>query len=612
MVAAIGTNADISVKSDTMIPELLADHPHVRAVLDRYGLRGCGGRLGPVESLGFFARTHSVDEATLLSELAAALRRPAVRQPVIPHQENVADTIYRRFFLGGILLILTAGASWGVWLLWQIGFATKFTGVSIQHVNAHGQAQIYGWCGLFIMGFAYQAFPRLWHTDLVRPRLAVAVFVLMLIGLVMRTFGMVGGASSTAALTQAVGGAAQVAAVALFIGQISITFRRSAARMEPYVGFIFAALAWLGAMTVFDQWHTHRTMTATTQKDLVWQVATYQAPLRDLQIHGLAMFMIFGVSLRMLPALFGVPAVNAKRAWHALWVLVSAVLLEIAIFVAYRFTANHAVAMLLMIPWIMLAVGAWLVASPFRLWRPTPLTDRSSKFVRAAYAWLALSLVMLLLLPVYQKISGIAFSHAYYGAIRHAVTVGFVSLMIMGMAAKVVPTLNGRDPRVLPSLWFPFILVNVGCFLRVSLQTGTDWHPAFFPVVGVSGILEVTGLAIWGGGLIRIMIAGTCEPSIRGADRRAPLCIEASHYVGDVVTWFPQTLRVFDELGFTPLRNPLMRRTVARTVTVEHAARVRGIDHHQLLRQLNASLRSSSGLTSEGAAGQAAGRSSLS
>jgi hypothetical protein len=591
MVAAIETIADFPVESDTMIPDLLARHPHARAVLDRYGLRGCGGRFGPVEPLGFFARTHGVDEATLLAELAATIRRPAPRLPVVPHEENVADTIYRRFFLGGILLVLTAGASWGVWLLWQIGFAGKFTGVSIQHVNAHGQAQIYGWCGLFIMGFAYQAFPRLWHTDLVRPRLAVAAFVMMLIGLVLRTLGMIGGASSTALLTQTLGGAAQIAAVALFIGQICVTFRRSTARMEPYVGFIFGALVWLGAMTVFDQWHTHRTMTATTQKDLVWQVATYQAPLRDLQIHGLAMFMIFGVSLRMLPALFGVPAVSVKRAWHALWVLAAAVLLEIAVFIAYRFTANHALAMLLMIPWIMLAVGVWLVAAPFHLWRPTPVRDRSSKFVRAAYAWLAVSLVMLLLLPVYQEVSGIAFSHAYYGAIRHAITVGFVSLMIMGMAAKVVPTLNGRDPRTLPALWMPFILVNVGCFLRVSLQTGTDWHPAFFAAVGVSGILEVIGLAIWGVGLIRIMIARTGEPAPRAAGRMTPVRIEASHNVGDVVAWFPQTLRVFDELGFTPLRNPLMRRTVARTVTVEQAARVRGIDLQALLRQLNASLR---------------------
>ena len=139
--------------------------------------------------------------------------------------------------------------------------------------------------------------------------------------------------------------------------------------------------------------------------------------------------------------------------------------------------------------------GSWMIAAPFQLWRRSPVRERSVKFVRAAYTWLAVSMVMLLLLPVHQAISGIPFSHAHYGAIRHAITVGFVSLMIMGMAAKVVPTLNGRDTRQLTALWGPFILVNVGCFLRVSLQALTDLNPRFFAVVGISGICEVTGLA---------------------------------------------------------------------------------------------------------------------
>ena len=58
-----------------------------------------------------------------------------------------------------------------------IGFAGKFTGMNIHHVNAHGHAQIYGWVGLFVMGFAYQAFPRMWQTTLAAPRLAVVAFV---------------------------------------------------------------------------------------------------------------------------------------------------------------------------------------------------------------------------------------------------------------------------------------------------------------------------------------------------------------------------------------------------------------------------------------------------
>jgi hypothetical protein len=403
-----------------MIPDLLVHHPQARRVLDRYGLRGCGGQLGPVESLGFFAATHGVDDETLLAELKATVEESATARPASPGAdhvaasaaENVADTIYRRFFLGGIALILTAGASWGAYLLWQIGFAGKFTGVPLQQVNAHGQAQIYGWCGLFIMGFAYQAFPRLWHTDLSKPRLAVAVFVLMLLGLAFRTFGMIGDASKPALAMQILGGTAQVVAVTLFALQIGATFHRSKALIAPYIGFVVWGLIWMVAMTLLDQWHTYRTMIAGSRDALLWQVATWQAPLRDLQIHGMAMFMIFGVSLRMLPALFGVPEVSSKRAWRAMWVLVVAVMLEIAVFLAYRYSGKHEITAVLLIPWIMLAAGSWMVAAPLRLWQRPPVAERSVKFIRAAYAWLAVSMIMLLLLPVHQAASGIPFSHA--------------------------------------------------------------------------------------------------------------------------------------------------------------------------------------------------------
>lgn len=587
MVAMIDVASEETIHADVMIPDLLARSPQTRTVFDRYGLRGCGGQLGPVESIGFFAATHGVNEKLLLSELEAAAQDAAASQPAASPAENVADSIYRRFFLGGIILILTAGASWGAFLLWQIGFSKSFTGVSLQHVNAHGQAQIFGWCGLFIMGFAYQAFPRMWHVDLVAPRLAVTAFVLMLIGVVLRTFGMTAGGSGTALLTQTVGGAAQIAAVGIFASQIYVTFRRSTARMEPYIGFVLAALGWFVLMTLLDQWHTARTMTAATRDALLWQIATWQAPLRDLQIHGLAMFMIFGVSLRMLPALFGVPAVNPRRAWRALWVMIAAVVLEIVIFLAYRYTGLHAIAAGLMIPWIMLAAGSWMIGAPFKLWCKPPVEERSVKFVRAAYGWLAISMVMLLLLPVHQAVSGIPFSHAYYGSIRHAITVGFVSLMIMGMAAKVVPTLNGRDTRQLTQLWGPFLLVNIGCLLRVSLQALTDADPRFFAVVGVSGMLEVTGLAWWGTGLARIMIQGKRENASEHATSAAPAQIAASDTVADVLRWFPQTLSVFLDHGFTPLANPVLRRTLARTVSVERAAAMRGVSVGDLLGDLN-------------------------
>ena len=162
-------------------------------VFDRHGLRGCGGPLGPRESIRFFARAHGVDELTLVHELELAVAAPrsqshsAATTRVAP---EIADTIYRRYFLAGIAVVLSAGASWGAWLLWTIGLNGSFRAASVHAINAHGEAQIFGWVGLFIMGFAYQAFPRMWQTTLAAPRLAVVAFGLMVGGLVVRTAGI--------------------------------------------------------------------------------------------------------------------------------------------------------------------------------------------------------------------------------------------------------------------------------------------------------------------------------------------------------------------------------------------------------------------------------------
>lgn len=583
-------STDFETTGQTLIPDLLASHPEARKVFDRYGLSGCGGELGPHETIQFFSRTHGVDEAQLLGEIAEAIQHGTAEGDQLA-APSVADTIYRRFFLAGIAVVLTAGASWGAWILWSIGMKGEFTGVSVHQINAHGHAQIFGWVGLFIMGFAYQAFPRIWHSTLAAPRLAVAVFAAMLVGIIVRTIGMAAPATSWGVTANLAGGTLEITAITLFALQLLATFRKSGAKLEPYVGFALTALAFFILQAVLSVWHSWRIMTATTAEALIAQVATWQAPLRDLQIHGLALFMILGVSQRMLPALFELPKIAPRRAWSAWAILLVAVLAETGIFLAYRATGNHIVAAFLMIPWVMLAVGCAMIAWPWKLWRPlrTPdgSPDRMAKFIRVAWGWLAVSLVMLLLLPAYQAMSGIPFSHAYYGAIRHAITVGFISMMIMGFAAKVAPTLAGIDPRTLPALWAPFILVNLGCFLRVSTQTLTDFYPVFFGVIGVSGILEVTGLAIWGAHLTRIMLRSRAAGQQAYTVGAAPSAIEAQHTPAQVIHWFPQTLPVFESHGFGIIKNPVLRNTVARRVTLAVAAGMHGVSVDAFLHDLN-------------------------
>jgi hypothetical protein len=422
-------------------------------------------------------------------------------------------SFHRRFFLTGIAVTLTAGATWGALLLLRIAWSRSFTEPSIFAVNAHAQAQIYGWVGLFVLGFAYQMFPRLQGIRLPWPRLAALSFWLMTGGIVARSFGE---ALREAPLALA-GGGSQLAAVLLFAAVMARTFPSPDLPRKPHELYILAAVAWFVLGTAFDLFHLARLLAAPDRQAVLAQVAAFQLPLRHFQIHGLALMMILGVSLWYLPKLIGSEAPDAKRA-RVLWLpLQLAVAGEAALFIVFLRTRQMPWAIAMWEADVLFAACAVAAALNLHLFRPVAFPDRSLKFLRAGQVWLFVSLGMLAAAPFWGAALGKGFSHAWYGATRHAVTVGFISLTIVGMASRLAPMLAGLDPRRLSPLRAPFLLLNLGCAMRVLFQVATDLTPRAFPLAGASGLLEVTGLALWGAHLALAMLSSL--PQERAAGR---------------------------------------------------------------------------------------------
>jgi hypothetical protein len=580
-----------------MIPDLLQRAPEVRPVLDRYGLRGCGGPLGPAESVEFFSRAHDVPLPELLQELRSA----AGGQGQVGEEDSRpawADSIYRPFFKAGILATLTAGAVWGAYLLVRISLYGSFRAVGLHEVNAHGHAQIFGWVGLFVMGFAYQAFPRFKHTNLAWPYLARASLWLMLAGLIVRSIcEPLAEPGSWTAWAAVVASALEVVAVGLCAAVVVATWRGSGKGLAVYDGYVLSALGWFLVQAVWESVYLAATLRADGP-ELIDLVATWQGALRDIQIHGFALLMILGVSQRIFHHFYDLPVPNRRLAIAGLFLINGAVLGEVLGLVLMR-SAGPVWRGVWYLSVLTLAATVSALVWNWRIFGPAPDADRSLKFLRAAYAWLIASLAMLVLFPVYQygllpwlapesPEDLLKFSHAYYGATRHAITVGFVSLMIVGVASRVVPTLNGVDLRQLPGLWLPLVLINLGCALRVTSQTLTDFTTWAFVPAGFSGLFEVTGLALWGAHLWRIMAGRSC-PSAGPEEELGPdVPIEAGHTVGAVLARYPALLEVFLSFGFQPLANPLLRSTVAARVPIRRACRFLGVDQDRLLEALNA------------------------
>jgi hypothetical protein len=520
----------VAITKETLIPDVLAEFPACRAVFDRCGLHGCGGPLGPRETVGYFARVHGVDSDELLKELNAVAQNPSRNGHGASYQETPSDTLYRKFFKAAIFFTLTAGCTWGAANLFQIGLHRDFFAVPLDWTLAHAHAQIFGFVGLFVMGFAYQAFPRFRHTTLAKPRWAEASFWLMLTGIMIHTLAQTWASVPFLRPLGLMSGVMELIAVTIFLNVIIQTERQTPRHADspircdarvaftdslirrfadsPFFLFVITGLLmfWLqAALSPILFWSL---ATAPDEKTLIARVATWLVPFRDVQFIGFAMMMIFGVSLRLLPPAYGLQ--SSRFTFHVsriYAVLLASFLADITCWVLMRTTGIHWFGIGLQLAYLGFLIAGALTAFTLGVFGKSADPDRSLKFVRAAYAWLMIALVMLNFMHPYNVMTGQRFSHAYFGGFRHALTVGFITMMIMGISAKIVPTLRGWDARRLNALWLPFLLINLGNALRVTTEIATDFTPAIFPLMGISGFFEVTALLLWGIDLWRTMNA---------------------------------------------------------------------------------------------------------
>lgn len=567
-----------------MVPAILSRYPACRKVLDRYGLKGCGGPLGPAETLEFFARAHRVDEARLIRELEEAAQE--VPAASLAYSPGPADTIYRRFFKAGIATMFTFGCVLGGINLAIMAARHELASLDMRAITwAHAHAQVAGWVTFFVMGFAYQAIPRFKFTSLWGPRLAVWSLPVMAVALTLRTLADIWIANPAWSVTGRIAGAVETAVVALFAWIITKTIRKSTQPSEPYEKFLFAALAWMVAAFAFDLWIFTKSGSIGGYKPWVQFIGLWDAPWRDAQLLGFAGGMILGVSQRFLPFIYGfreVPARTSRMVFY-LWNLsVGGNILAYSMLIRTR-RPVWGIALELSIFGLFAAMAVLVRA--FRLFSARVEADRSLPFLRAAFGWALVALALFALLPAYTAARHVVFSHAYFGGYRHAFTVGFISMMIVGVSSKIVPVLGGLDPRQVRSLRVAFWLLNVGNGMRVLFQILTDTQAWAFPVMAVSAWVEVTGLTIWAVDLWRSMNHAPESRTISGQ-----VSIDAQTKVADVIDCHPETRLVFLRFGFTLIDNPVARRVFARSISIEQACRLKHVDCTEFLAALRASV----------------------
>ena len=118
-------------------------------------------------------------------------------------------------------------------------------------------------------------------------------------------------------------------------------------------------------------------------------------------------------------------------------------------------------------------------------------------YIPLAFFWLVTSVFLLVGVHVYEALSGNLAPHAIIGAIRHALTVGFMTTLILGVGQRLIPVFEHSAPTT-PELVAPILLlIAIGNALRFVAEIATLYIPVAFVIMPLSALMEWTALLLF-------------------------------------------------------------------------------------------------------------------
>jgi uncharacterized protein involved in response to NO len=362
-------------------------------------------------------------------------------------------------------------------------------------VQAHGHLQLYGWAGLFALSVALHFVPRLRGEGLALQRYVPWIFGALVAGLALRGIAQPLAAAWPGALwgaTLALSGALELAALVGAVTALGLTLfgkpgmrQRSALwGVAPLIGGAFASLG-LSALINF----------ANTVA-LAMPGALGVIPAAGDQVNvalGLLGFLVplaLGMSARTLPMYAGLEPFPPRMLWPLAVAWYAGLALTITALVAPAAVWASSLGGLLMGAALLVFIGGFMRALALRGRLPHKVaalaTDAAGRqrdyrakvtrergdygpfvgIVASAYLWAALAGALL----VANGVAALAGAAPLVApdAIRHSLALGFIALLICGIAPRMIPGFSGGHIRAAGLVWATLWLGDAAALLRVG------------------------------------------------------------------------------------------------------------------------------------------------
>jgi len=382
--------------------------------------------------------------------------------------------------------MLLPGTFLGVWNLLQISGHESAGSVPPAWLQAHGHAQVFGWVGSFILGIGFYSVPKFRHAPSRAFGAAWVCWAMWTAGVAARWVANVYAFEWRWLLP--VSAALELAAFLIFFGIVSQHRPEGSGNncLGAWVwAVICASVGLLAALAV--------NLGATAYLALRGAGPAFPHGFDQhfivLMAWGFLAPFVWGFSARWMSVFLGLKPVRPGLLFAALAVNFAGVV--------FTFAGFNRQATALFLVGVVLAIAALRIFEPARQAAKTRGVHWSFPyFVRLAYGWLLVAALLGTGAAIWDSSGGI------WGASRHALTVGFIALMVLCIGQRILPAFAGM--RLLWSTRLMFsslVLLTAGCALRVSAeilayQGYAGWAWSVLPVSALLELSAITAFAV--------------------------------------------------------------------------------------------------------------------
>jgi uncharacterized protein involved in response to NO len=387
-----------------------------------------------------------------------------VASPALPRSEQF-DAIRAReeslskllmaFITTGLLFMVFPGTFLGVWNLLQISGRESVASISPAWLQAHGHAQVLGWVGTFIIGIGFYSIPKLRGGEEASFGVAWLCWAMWTTGAALRWAANVYRWEWRILLPMSA--ILELAAFLIFFRAV-LQHRPVGAgkkKMEPWVWVVISAsIGFLSVLVVNLAGCFYVSFNEATPAFPHLFDQCYLA----LMAWGFLVPFVWGFSAKWMAVFLGLKPVRPKM-------LIASVIANLAGLVL-TIAGKGVVGVWFFLTATVLAVAALrMFESSINAPKTRGVHISFPFFVRLAYAWLIIAALL--------SVAAVQWDHSggIWGASRHALTVGFVSVMILCVGQRILPAFAGM--RILWSTRLMFVallLLSLGCGARVSCE----------------------------------------------------------------------------------------------------------------------------------------------